>query len=216
MRDEPSSPPVAPPVRWELAGPLLIAFGANIDPLTNLRAGLRSLDRKLGIARVSTVYRTKPVGDTAQPDYLNGVVLTRSTGGHSPLQLKSLLRGIEAERRRQRGPDPNAPRTLDLDIALLGGVVMGGPELVIPDPQIAERPWLALPLAELAPGLIHPVLGLTLAQLAQRFGPRPPGMVRDPRATALLGAMPGAGGPTTPGSGAVPDDPLPPGGDPWR
>ena len=169
--------------------PVLIAFGANIDPLPNLWRGLLALHERVGIAAVSTVYRTPPlpdpeVADTG-PDFLNGAVRVESR--QDPFALKKMLRSIEAELHRVRGPWRNAPRTLDLDIVLLGGQVLQTEELLLPDPDLLHRPFLAIPLAELAPDLWHPLEGQTLAQIAARF---PEKLTIDQPATTLLRSIP--------------------------
>ncbi|MBF0426604.1 MAG: 2-amino-4-hydroxy-6-hydroxymethyldihydropteridine diphosphokinase [Magnetococcales bacterium] len=165
--------------------PLLLAFGANLDPLPNLVHGLRRCHQELGVVAISTVYRTLPVGLIDQPDYLNGAVLIERSP--DPWALRALLRAIEAECRRERHPQSkDGPRTLDLDIALMGRRVLQAPPLVIPDPEIVRRPFLACPLAELAPHLVHPLLGATLATLAAAFGPVPAGMQADDVATDVL------------------------------
>lgn len=161
--------------------PVLIAFGANIAPEKNLLAGLARLRQETGILALSTIYRTLAVGEHGctlspeqQPEYLNGAVMV--AGDWQSWPLHDLLRTIEAEQGRQRGGDRYAPRVLDLDIAMMGERVVREGELEIPDPDIPLRPFLALALAELAPALIHPLAGVTLAEVAARFGPHPPGM----------------------------------------
>ncbi|MBF0137782.1 MAG: 2-amino-4-hydroxy-6-hydroxymethyldihydropteridine diphosphokinase [Magnetococcus sp. DMHC-1] len=166
-------------------GPALVAFGANLDPLPNLIHGLRRCQQELGVRALSTVYRTKPVGLVEQPDFLNGAILLERS--LDPWLLRKLLRKIESECSRRRDPHaPNGPRTLDLDIALLGEVVLEHEHLVIPDPNILQWPFLALPLAELMPNLIHPRIGKSLAAIAADFGPTPPNMQIDQEATNTL------------------------------
>lgn len=175
--------------------PILIAFGSNLDPLTNLYAGLARLHQAIGLAAISTVYCTKPLGIPNQPDFLNGAVLSHDE--IDPLQLKQLLREIEAEQRRERCGHHFGPRTLDLDIALMGDTILTVGSLIIPDPDIPDRPFLVVPLAELAPTMRHPRLGLTLAAMAagwtDRRHPNPlPGeegessMRPEPQATTIL------------------------------
>ncbi|MBF0178304.1 MAG: 2-amino-4-hydroxy-6-hydroxymethyldihydropteridine diphosphokinase [Magnetococcales bacterium] len=165
--------------------PILIAFGANLNPLPNLIHGLRRCHQELGIVAVSTVYRTRPVGLMDQPDFLNGALcLARPM---EPWPLRAMLRKIEAECRRNRGElSKDGPRTLDLDIALMGRKIVEEPPLSIPDPEILRRPFLALPLAELAPDLLHPQVNRSLAEIAADFGPKPAGMEIDAEATAAL------------------------------
>jgi len=87
----------------------------------------------------------------------------------SPVALRAELRRIEAELGRVRTSDKYAPRTIDLDLALLGDQIHQGPGFRIPDPGISRLAHLAIPLAELAPGYRHPELGETLAEIADRL-----------------------------------------------
>ncbi|MEO5341526.1 MAG: 2-amino-4-hydroxy-6-hydroxymethyldihydropteridine diphosphokinase [Magnetococcus sp. MYC-9] len=171
--------------------PLLIAFGSNIDPLPNLWRGLLRLHEELEVCAVSTVYRTAALpdpnaqGDEAPgADFLNGAV--RVTRHREPLALHTLLRSIEAELLRVRTPRRYAPRTLDLDIALMGEQVLHSDTLRVPDPDIPHRPFLAIPLAELAPQARHPLERCPLSHIAARFGPFPGGLTIDEPATRLL------------------------------
>ncbi|MBF0447541.1 MAG: 2-amino-4-hydroxy-6-hydroxymethyldihydropteridine diphosphokinase [Magnetococcales bacterium] len=171
--------------------PVLIAFGANIDPLNNLFQGLTHLHRLVKLEAVSTVWRTDPLPDPKQTEaydlgdrYLNGAVLTWCQ--IPPLELRLALKKIEADCHRVRSPNRFAPRSLDLDIALIGGQVLNHPELTLPDPDIVHRSFLALPLAELMPELIHPSEKKSLAQLAAGFPSGPMEMERDDLATKLL------------------------------
>ena len=174
--------------------PLLIAFGSNIDPLHNLFQGLTQLHRELGLCAISTVYRTAPLPNPNHPEsapvgphFLNGSVLSKSQC--NPNQLRQLLRKIEARQRRVRTTNPYDPRTLDLDIAMMGNRVLHKAPFILPDPDIIKRPFLAIPLAELCPDTIHPLEKTTLKEIASRFRPQPDQMRADPKVTALLQAI---------------------------
>ncbi|MBF0155671.1 MAG: 2-amino-4-hydroxy-6-hydroxymethyldihydropteridine diphosphokinase [Magnetococcales bacterium] len=172
--------------------PLLIAFGSNVAPLESLVRGITLLHRLLEVQAISTVYRTRPLPppgdeippDGDSPDFLNGALLCRR---HlPPWELKEALAGIESALGRRRDGGSYGPRTLDLDIALIGDLVLREREMTIPHPDLLSRSFVAIPLAQLAPGLHHPETNRTLAAIAAGFGPAPAGMVADPEATALL------------------------------
>jgi len=102
--------------------------------------------------------------DMQQPLFLNGVVKVRT--GLDALTLKlDVLRGIESVLGRVRTADAHAARTIDLDILLYDSAIIEEPKLRIPDPDIRERPFLAIPLLELAPDLVLPDTGERLAAL---------------------------------------------------
>lgn len=168
--------------------PVLIAFGSNIDPMRHLAQGLTRLHERLPVAAVSAVYRTLPVGNRADPPFLNGAL--RLHGTLAPPALKALLREIEEGQQRQRSADRNAPRTLDLDIAFMGGLQWAEEGGRIPDPDVLTRPFLAHALAELAPELVHPDTGETLDEIRRRLMADPTGMEIDSAATALLQLIP--------------------------
>jgi len=155
-----------------------VVFGSNIDPEHNLPRALALLSERTRVTATSGVYRTRPVGRQDVPPFLNAAVALRTR--LSPAELKfGLLRPIEAELGRVRSADRNAPRTIDLDLVLYGDRIVEEPAagLMLPDPDIASRAHVVLPLAELAPGLRHPVLGKTLRELAREVG-RPAGIDR--------------------------------------
>jgi dihydroneopterin aldolase/2-amino-4-hydroxy-6-hydroxymethyldihydropteridine diphosphokinase len=105
--------------------------------------------------RISAFYASPALGRPEQPDFYNGAVEAETE--LSPRELKfSVLRAIEAELGRRRSADRYAAREIDLDLALYDELVCREPDLVLPDPEIAARPFLAVPLAELAPDLILP------------------------------------------------------------
>ena len=145
--------------------PLFVALGTNLgDRERNLARGVHGLaERGLRITRVSSVYETEPVGGPAQGAYLNAVVQA-DMALPAPEVLASCLEVERAEGRvRNR---PNAPRTLDLDLLLYGALVMRTTSLAVPHPRMHERRFVLTPLLEIAPGARHPVLGLTVAEMA--------------------------------------------------
>jgi len=145
---------------------VLVAVGSNIAPERNVPAALDMLAHQARLTGVSTFYRTAPLDRPEQPPFLNGVVRIET---HQPARaLKfQVLRAIERRLGRVRTEDAFAPRTIDLDIALYGHAVIDEPDLRVPDPDIRERPFLAIPLLELEPDLVLPDTGEELASLVQ-------------------------------------------------
>jgi 2-amino-4-hydroxy-6-hydroxymethyldihydropteridine diphosphokinase len=143
-----------------------VGVGANLG---DARAAVaRALD-DLGAlsespARISSLYRTEPLGPPDQPWYVNAVAEIDTP--LEPLELLRALRELErsAGRDRSKGT-PWGPRELDLDLLLVGDRVLDTAELVLPHPGLAERRFVLEPLAELAPGVRDPRTGRTVAQL---------------------------------------------------
>lgn len=149
---------------------VLLALGSNIDPEVHLFAALDALDEIFGIEAASAIYEADPVGAPGTPAFLNAAVRIRTTDPPGPLK-REILRPLEARLGRTRGPDRNAPRTIDIDVALVDGWARraGAAEPELPDPEIVERAHLALPLADVASELVHPDEGVTLGEIAGRF-----------------------------------------------
>ncbi|RIL03040.1 MAG: 2-amino-4-hydroxy-6-hydroxymethyldihydropteridine diphosphokinase [Proteobacteria bacterium] len=153
---------------------VFVSIGTNLgDRAGHLAFALRRLGALPGtrLEALSPVYETDPVGPPPQGPYLNAVASLRTR--LAPRALLAALLGIERDAGRDRGVR-NAARTLDLDVLLYGDLVLDEPGLVVPHPRLAERAFVLEPLAALAPARVHPLLGETIAALAER--------VRDPAA----------------------------------
>ncbi|MDY0020140.1 MAG: 2-amino-4-hydroxy-6-hydroxymethyldihydropteridine diphosphokinase [Anaerolineae bacterium] len=143
-----------------------ISLGSNIDSEANLREAVRRLAQRCTLLAVSSVYETAPVGKIDQPNFLNAAALIETP--LTAAQLKTeVLEAIEQELNRVRTDDKNAPRTIDLDIALFDDQVLDVGSRHIPDPDILKYPHVAVPLADLAPQVCHPETGQTLSEIAQ-------------------------------------------------
>lgn len=143
-----------------------IALGANLrDPRGQLASALSSIARlpDTTLMRVSSLYRSAPLGYTAQPEFVNAVCEVAT--GLAPQALLSALLEIERRHGRERS-FANAPRTLDLDIVLYGDLVIEEPGLIVPHPRMLQRAFVLLPLAEIAPQVHIPNAGAAVDQLA--------------------------------------------------
>lgn len=118
----------------------------------------------LRVARRSGWWRSAAWPDPGAPAYLNGVVLVET--GLSPRDVLAAALGLEARFGRRRSI-PNAPRTLDIDLIAHGRRVIDEPGLALPHPRAHERRFVMGPLAEIAPGWVHPTLGRSAVELAQ-------------------------------------------------
>jgi len=151
---------------------VVITLGSNIDKERNLVSAVNLLAQAAEVISTSPVYETVPVGLREQPNFLNAAVLlmTRQTA----TELKDgLLAEIERALRRQRTADRNAPRTIDLDIALYDDAVFDytpadGRSRHVPDPDLLRFPHCLMPVAALLPNLPHPETGEPLQAIASR------------------------------------------------
>lgn len=168
---------------------ILVALGANLPgpdgapARETCRKAAAELDLLPGLRlrALSRWFATSPVPPApGAPDYVNGVALLEPNPGcptPDPARLLAALQGIEARFGRVR-PYPNAPRTLDLDLLDLDGLLRAAPDPILPHPRLHERAFVLAPLCDLAPGWRHPLLGRSAADLlagVERAGIRPIG-----------------------------------------
>lgn len=156
---------------------ILVAIGANLPgpdgapPLDTCRRAAVALGRLPGydLQALSKWYETAPIPPSGQPPYVNGVA--RLTGPVEPANLLALLQSIERREGRVRGI-VNAPRTLDLDIVAIGELIRTAPDPVLPHPRAHLRAFVLVPLADVAPDWVHPVLGQPVQALIEALPPQ--------------------------------------------
>ena len=141
-----------------------LGLGSNVgDREAELRTAIRKMNsHELRVKRVSSVYETEPMYNPDQGPFLNAVVEAETK--LFPMRLLLRVANIELDMGRKREV-LNGPRNIDIDVLLFGSAVVKMPALQIPHPRLHERRFVLEPLAELAPGLRHPVLDKTVAEL---------------------------------------------------
>jgi 2-amino-4-hydroxy-6-hydroxymethyldihydropteridine diphosphokinase len=140
-----------------------IALGTNIgDRLENFQTAIEELPAEINTLRASRVYETPPWGYTDQRSFYNMVLEAETT--LNPKKLLASLKAIEA--RMGRGSSfRNAPRVIDLDILFIDNLVLQDGSLAVPHPRMQGRGFVLVPLADLAPDFIHPVFGISVAEM---------------------------------------------------
>lgn len=146
-----------------------LSLGANLgDRESHLRDAIGRLASVGVVQSVSSLYETQPVEFTDQPWFLNCAVALETSA--SPTRLMQQLLEIEKAMGRQR-VQKKGPRTIDIDILLIGDLVMNTLDLTIPHPAMQYRRFVLEPLAEIAPSAMHPLLRKTTEELLQELPP---------------------------------------------
>ena len=147
-----------------------LALGTNLgERLENLRAALLAFEPDIHVLAESRVYETEPWGYADQPAFLNMAV--RAETELTPRELLDRLKELEAS--LGRVPNfRNGPRLIDLDILFYNDLQLDAPGLVIPHPRLQERAFVLVPLVDVAPALVHPLLGRSMAELVEALDTR--------------------------------------------
>ena len=144
-----------------------IALGSNIgDAAANVHSAFKRLTPVLGDARLSKLYESAPMYHTDQAKFVNAMAV--GTSSENPTTILNILKNIEKELGRG-ATFRNGPRVIDLDIVLFGNIVFQDEHLQIPHPRMAERPFVLIPLRELAADWPHPQTGKTVAAMADEL-----------------------------------------------
>jgi 2-amino-4-hydroxy-6-hydroxymethyldihydropteridine diphosphokinase len=152
---------------------VFLTLGSNINKEQNLPSAVQMLRDRVLVRAASSVYETEPRGTLDQPTFFNAAVLIETDLGPVAIK-KNVIDEVEAALGRQRQADKNAPRTIDIDIALFNDEILeyvpaDGRSRRIPDPDILTFIHVAAPLAELAPDQVHPETGARLDAIAARL-----------------------------------------------
>lgn len=148
-----------------MKGGIYLLLGTNLgDKRLNLKRARDKISRHSSILRTSAIYQSKAWGKTDQPEFYNQVIEIDTSLSSEDLLIRLLSAEEEMGRKRI---EKWGPRLIDIDILLYRQDVVNLPQLTVPHPEIANRRFTLLPLYELAPGLMHPVLQKKVSELLQ-------------------------------------------------
>jgi len=143
-----------------------LGLGSNVNAVTNIRLGVTELRRCFGDLVVSPVYCSAPLGFDGD-DFLNLVVALRTE--LEPRQLIERIDAVHTLAGRVRGPDKFTSRPLDIDLLLYDDLVDPEPPLRLPRRDVLEYSFVLCPLADIAPDLVHPQTGKSIAEHWREF-----------------------------------------------
>lgn len=146
-----------------------LSLGSNLGQRARHLSQARNLLQRAGvrIIRQSSIYETEPVDYLDQPWFYNQVLEVEAS--QSPMALLDLIKNIELK--MKRGPSPDkGPRVIDIDILLADKTVIQTSKLIVPHPRMSFRNFVMMPLAEIAPDLVHPLFHLPVSVLARMTG----------------------------------------------
>jgi 2-amino-4-hydroxy-6-hydroxymethyldihydropteridine diphosphokinase len=147
--------------------PIFLSLGSNVgNREENLNHALLYLKQKNQILHISSVYETAPWGNADQGNFLNQIVELSSD--YKPDELLVYIKEIESEMGREPSDVRYQPRIIDIDILFYEHIIITSQTLMIPHPRIHERRFILVPMVEIAPKFVHPVLGRTMKELQER------------------------------------------------
>ena len=143
---------------------IFLGLGSNLgDREHNLKRAIERLAPEIETGKKSLIYQTAPMYVTEQPEFLNMTIQAETElSAHEVFQKIDTIQKEMGEHRK------NQPRSIDIDILFFGHKIIETPELKIPHPKIAERAFVLVPMNDIAPDFVHPVLGVPIETLLSR------------------------------------------------